>query len=216
MRIITVLIVECEFKSKRISHQQAVRGGALFQKYCISQHGHDHKRIRRSHIFLYGWRCIVLGIWIAIATTLSGGCMLPVEPVVSHPSSDALTLDALYDHCGRSTECGKKLRCEGERIRVTGYIDYGNVFDKEHYPRLPYQKFLITNAGHTQSIEVWVDSALSRDIFQKIHRQETLNPKTSVMVQGVIEGFDMPIMGACHRGIKLNLKDPNDLTFHPL
>ena len=137
-----------------------------------------------------------------------------MEPVTIHRSPDAyLTLDALHDSCGISAGCGKRLRCEGETVRVAGYMDYGNIFDWEHYPRMPYQKFLITNAAHTQSLEVWVDSASSRDIFQKIYRQKTLNPNASIIVQGVIEGFDMPVMGACRRGIKLNLKDQNDLTF---
>lgn len=137
-----------------------------------------------------------------------------MEPVTAHRPPDAyLTIDALHNYCGISAGCGKKLRCEGETVRVAGYVDYGNVFDREHYPRLPYQKFLITNAAHTQSLEVWVDSAFSRDIFQKIYQQKALNPNTLVIVRGIIEGFDMPVMGTCRRGIKLNLKDQTDLTF---
>jgi hypothetical protein len=120
-------------------------------------------------------------------------------------SGTYITIDSLFAYCGLPGICGKKLACEGQTALILGYIDYVNVFDKTAYPMLPYQKFLITNAEHSKTMEVWVASEGSEAVFKKIAGKKACNPAGPVYVKGVLAGFDMPIMGTCHRGLKLNL-----------
>jgi hypothetical protein len=101
--------------------------------------------------------------------------------------------------------------CEGKIVRVRGYVDHDNVFDREHYPQLPYEKFTIRD-GSGKSIEVWVVTENSRDIFHEINRHRSF-PGTMAYVEGEVAGVDMPIMGMCHRGIKINLTAAERLSF---
>ncbi len=128
-------------------------------------------------------------------------------------SGHYVTIDSLYDYCEIPSPCGKKNRCEGQFARVKGYIDYGNVFDKQNYPMLPYQKFMITNYEQNKTFEVWVTSENSEKVFEKIYQQKLHDPTRPVFVEGIVEGFDMPIMGDCHRGIKLNFTEKGKITF---
>jgi hypothetical protein len=128
-------------------------------------------------------------------------------------SGTYLTIDSLYDYCKVPGECLRKYESEGKDALVKGLIDYLNVFDKFNYPNLPYQKFMMTNHEHSKSMEVWITSECSALIFKKIFIQKALNPEATVYIRGVLVGFDMPIMGACHRGLKLELTGENSLSF---
>ena len=128
-------------------------------------------------------------------------------------SKGYLTIDSLFDSCNVPGRCGRKYECEGKIAFVKGLIDHVNVFDKTHYPDLPYEKFLISNLERNKSLEVWVVSENSDLIFKKIFKQKTLHPDGAVFIRGVLVGFDMPIMGACHRGLKIKITDENALNF---
>ena len=78
---------------------------------------------------------------------------------------------------------------------------------------LPYQKFLITNAERSKTIEVWVASEVSEAVFKKIAEKKASNPDGPVNVKGVLAGFDMPIMGVCHRGLMLNLTAAASISY---
>ena len=126
-----------------------------------------------------------------------------------------LTIDSLYDYCKIPVDCTRKIQCEGKTALIKGYIDYINVYDKTNFPNLPYQKFLITNDKHNKSMEVWVSPEFSAGVFEKIFKQKKLNPDCPVFVTGILVGFDMPMMSACHRGLKLELTGESALMFHP-
>jgi len=128
-------------------------------------------------------------------------------------SDTYLTIDSLFDYCKIPGECGRKYECEGKTALIKGFIDYNNIFDKTTYPNLPYQKFLMTNFKRNQTIEVWVSSAGSDAIFKKIFMQKALDPDSMVFIRGVLAGFDMPIMGTCHRGLKLELAGDKSISF---
>ena len=87
-------------------------------------------------------------------------------------SGHYITIDSLYDHCGVPIPYGEKNPCEDKIALIIGYIDYGNVFDKKNYPMLPYQKFLITNYERNKSLEVWLNTEQSEEVFEKIYQQE--------------------------------------------
>jgi hypothetical protein len=122
-----------------------------------------------------------------------------------------VSVEEILISCGTPGTCDAAMGCEGTIVRVRGYIDYDNVFDKEHYPQLPYEKFTIRD-GNGQSIEVWIVAENSRDIFREINRHKSF-PETMAYVEGEVVGVDMPIMGMCHRGIKINLTAAERLSF---
>ena len=126
-------------------------------------------------------------------------------------SAQFLSVEEILYSCGIPGPCNVAMGCEGKIVRVRGYIDYDNIFDKERYPQLPYEKFTIRDRSG-KSIEVWIVTENSRDIFREINRHKSF-PETIAHVEGEVVGVDMPIMGMCHRGIKINLTGAEKLTF---
>ena len=163
---------------------------------------------RRSS-FLFATLTLFALLCAAEVSCIMGSFISPCK------SGSYVTINSLYDYCKIPGPCGESSKCEGQIARVKGYIDYGNVFDKHNYPMLPYQKFMITNYERNKTIEVWITSGNSEKVFQKISQQKLHDPTWPVIVEGIVEGFDMPIMGACDRGIKLNFTGKGTITFEP-
>jgi len=126
-------------------------------------------------------------------------------------SEEYLSIEELHKACHAPGVCGEKMDCEGEIARVKGYIDYDNVFDREHYPQLPYEKFKIHDMKG-ESIEVWVLSDHNKEIFQRIYQNKVSGEKTA-FIKGLLAGFDMPVMGRCRRGISVSIKKASDIFF---
>jgi hypothetical protein len=126
-------------------------------------------------------------------------------------SSDYVSIQELYHFCHAPGPCGKKTECEEKIAKVKGYIDYSNVFDKKNYPQLPYEKFKIYDKNG-KSLEVWAVSDDNSKIFEKIYHNKVF-PEKMAFIKGIVVGFDMPIMGICHRGIKINLDKEGDIFF---
>lgn len=134
-----------------------------------------------------------------------------LTPPQSPPSNNAprhqsvMTLDELYAYCGPLDSCGTKCPCEGQQVRILGYVDYANVFSRQKYPKLPYEKFLIRNQSRSKTLEVWVVGNATKSVFEFLNRHQLACPEHPIVIQGTISGFDMPIMGTCRRGIKLEM-----------
>ncbi len=125
--------------------------------------------------------------------------------------SDYLSVGELHKVCQAPGVCGEKMNCEGQVVRVKGFIDYDNVFDKETYPQLPYEKFKIQDMKG-ESVEVWVLSDNNKEIFQKIYQNKLSGEKTA-FIEGLLGGFDMPVMGRCIRGVSISIKKASDIFF---
>ncbi len=121
------------------------------------------------------------------------------------------SIGELNHFCQAPGQCRKRMGCEGEKAKVKGYIDYCNVFDKKNYPQLPYEKFTIHDK-EGKTLEVWAIADDNSEIFEKIYKNKEF-PNKMVLVNGIIAGFDMPTMGVCHRGIKIEIKESNDISF---
>jgi hypothetical protein len=143
---------------------------------------------------------ILLQTWCA---EMTGHCV--------DDSAQFLSVKEILDSCGIPGPCDMARDCEGRIVRVKGHIDYDNIFDKKTYPHLPYEKFTIRDRDG-KSIEVWIGSEDSREIFSAIRRHKSL-PEKMVHLEGEIVGFDMPIMGECHRGIKIQLAGAGKIFF---
>ena len=170
---------------------------------------HDLKKVLyqlKPFIVSFGRNIVLVIVSILLVSLVAKDVLSIMDPII-YPckSGTYITVDSLYAYCGLPGRCGKKIECEGQTALIQGYIDYVNVFDKTAYPMLPYQKFLITNAEHSKTMDILVASEGSEAIFKKIAEKKASNPGGPVFVKGVLTGFDMPIMGACHRGLILNL-----------
>lgn len=126
-------------------------------------------------------------------------------------SSGYVSIEDLFHSCHVPGPCGKKMECEGKIAKVKGYIDFSNVFDKKNYPQLPYEKFKVYDR-RGKSLEVWAVGSDNSEIFEKIYLNKAF-PEKMVFIKGIVVGFDMPVMGACHRGIKINIEKEGDIFF---
>jgi len=135
---------------------------------------------------------------------------------------DYMTIKKLEDFCKIPGVCGKALNCEGKKIKVKGYLDYINIFDKQTYPNLPYQKFRIFDgsnilnthnpwASYTESLEIYPIKGNLELMFKKLHAKAGL-PLKLVYITGIIEGFDAPTNTGCRRMIRLKV-DADDVLF---
>lgn len=125
--------------------------------------------------------------------------------------AEFVSIEVLISFCGLPGPCGKVRDCEGKSVGVKGYIDFSNVFDRDRYPQLPYEKFVIRDkSGH--SMEVWAVSSDNSRIFREIERHRA-SPEKLAHIQGVIVGTDLPIMGHCHRAMRVNLEDATRMFF---
>ncbi len=130
---------------------------------------------------------------------------------VCKSSKGYFSIEELYEFCHLPAPCGTKTQCEGKIAKVKGYIDHSNVFDRKNYPLLPYEKFTIYDKKG-KSLEIWAVSNDNDKIFTKIYHEKAF-PNKTVFICGKIIGYDMPIMGDCHRGIKINLEATDGISF---
>jgi len=128
---------------------------------------------------------------------------------------DYMTIKELEDFCKMPGVCGKALNCEGKKVKMKGYLDYINIFDKQAYPNLPYQKFRIFDgpnilntdnpwASYTESLEIYPIKGNLELMFKKLHAKAGL-PLKLVYITGIIEGFDAPTNTGCRRMIQLKI-----------
>lgn len=152
---------------------------------------------------------ILMVFMVMFALSQAGSC----DPLSRSAGADTyFGVAALFARCGVPGPCERPLRCEGETVCVAGRVDYRNVFDRARFPSLPYEKFLLLDFRGPQTLDVWAVAADNRAIFKKLleHREGV---DYDVFLRGKVIGVDMPTMGACLRGIKLEIRSVEDLSF---
>ena len=155
-----------------------------------------------SHLFTVV-RIIVLMTCLFCSSNLAGG-QGEQEPYAG--------IGEFYRSNGVPGLCGQVMNVEGKMARIRGFINRDNIFDRKNYPNLPYEKFRVNDGKSGDSIEVWAVSEDNSAIFEKLFRNKCLAEK-EIFVSGVVSGFDMPIMGTCRRGVRLEVKDPDNIFF---
>lgn len=132
------------------------------------------------------------------------GIMQPGDQKMRPKTPRIAAVDTVRAFYGAPGVCGQKLSGEGEWVQVIGFIDKDNIFDRLHYPQLPYEKFLLTNRARTSTLEVWVEGEHSGRVFADIwdHMRQG---KNVVVVGGILRGIDMPVMGPCKRDVQMVL-----------
>jgi len=137
--------------------------------------------------------------------------MCTINAMGSSLSTEFLSIGEFYELQGKAVDCGKHGGGEGGFVRVFGYIDCSNVFDRRRYPHLPYEKFMMRDENG-KTLEVWVRSNDGKQIFDSIY-DHCRSGKNRIYVRGKVVGFDMPIMGKCLRGYRIDLEYACDLFF---
>lgn len=118
----------------------------------------------------------------------------------------AMSLETLFSSFGIPSTCGSVAAWEGKRVTIQGDVDPDNIFDKQHFPDLPYEKFKLIDR-HGRSIEIWVKSLDSRTIFSRVYRKKNAR----VIVSGRLAVVKMPVMGKCRLGAKVWIDDPSQI-----
>jgi hypothetical protein len=119
-----------------------------------------------------------------------------------------LSLEALQAYCGLPISCGAPIPWEGRSIAVRGRVDRVNIFDRRHYPRLPYEKFILTDDSG-RSLEIWPQAKDNRSVFAKLaHR-----PSDEVVVRGRLVSVKLPTGTECNIGVKMVINHADQIEF---
>ena len=138
--------------------------------------------------------------------------ILTISEIMGQKENTYLSVGELYNYCNLPAPCAKVMECEGKTICIRGYIDWKNIFFKEEYPQLPYEKFKLYDLESEKMIEVFVNPKAARGVYRMI-QQQMKTSENEAFVKGTISGFNMPLMGQCYRGIRIELEKADDIKF---
>jgi len=146
------------------------------------------------------WFIMGLLLGMSLVSCVGGGRI----PMADKPLSPA----ALIGYCRLPASCSEALACDGRVVTVAGHLNPRNIFNKQRYPHLPYEKFtLVGHDGH--SIEVWPQALDNQPIFNKLARC----PSGRVVVTGRLKAVKRPSMKACQMGVKVLIDDASQIAF---
>lgn len=131
------------------------------------------------------------------------------NPIIE-PIKEYITVPELVSFCNLPGKCGEVLAQENTEINIQGFIDSKNIFDKEHYPQLSYEKFIIHNSNKTHILEVFIINNNNSEIFKKIYKNQSTKP---VFISAKIKGIDLPSKNGCERWIKLIIDNEKNISF---
>ena len=144
-------------------------------------------------------------LWILVAFL-----SIPCLGMGSHQanSDTVLTIEALYRRFNVPTDCSASIDWAGKTVTLRGVLDAANIYDKAHYPNLPYEKFRLTDAGG-RSVEIWPDAGDNSAIFNKL----SARPSDEATITGILEAVKLPISGGCKLGIKVVIDHADQIEF---
>jgi hypothetical protein len=123
------------------------------------------------------------------------------------PPPEPMSLETLFQFCGLPDTCDHAVAWEGRTVSIQGMVDAVNIFDKAHYPRLPYEKFTLTDGRHT--VEVWPQAKDNEAIFEKLARR----PEKPIVVTGQLAAIKLPTSHQCTWGVKVLIHEPSHIEF---
>jgi len=118
----------------------------------------------------------------------------------------ALTVNDLYTYCETNGKhpCSEPLNHEGESVTVIGYYSLSNLGFN-----LTGNTFIFYNAPEVGSINTEITIlGDAKSVFDKISdfiRENNIGDHVKLKVRGTIVGHDLPINGACSRGLFLEI-----------
>jgi hypothetical protein len=119
-----------------------------------------------------------------------------------------LSLKALYAYCGLPLSCDAPIPWEGRSIAVRARVDPSNIFDRRHYPQLPYEKFILKDDSG-RSLEIWPRAGDNGPVFDRLARR----PSDQVVVKGRLVSVRLPTGTECNIGVKMVIDHADQIKF---
>ena len=129
---------------------------------------------------------------------------MPPEPMTTGPVS----LADLFAHHSVELPCDQAPPCQDQIVAIEGSVDAGNIFNKQNYPSLPYEKFRLSDA-QGRSIEVWTEAQDNEPIFDKLARR----PRDRIVVTGRLVAVKQPIVNQCRWGLKVLIDESSQIQY---
>ena len=122
------------------------------------------------------------------------GCAAGAAQHGSSNEKGYMTIEELHAFCRQLGRCGYQWCCEGETVKVKGYLDPMNIYEKKESPWLPHDKFRILGSPDPQhdasdSLEVYPVEGNISLLFEKL-RHAAKSPSKLLYLRGRIEGMD--------------------------
>ena len=112
-------------------------------------------------------------------------------------------------------KCGEQLTCENQLVKVWGYLDQHNIFDKSQSD-LEVDRFLIAGQldsqgyGKGKVIEVNPPQVTNNAaLFEKLNQAEE---SSKILVAGTVKGYDAPTNLSCERLISLDIQGEDNVN----
>lgn len=122
------------------------------------------------------------------------------------------SVTGLYNSC--PGECGQSLSCEGQTVKVWGYLDAHNIFEK---PESATEKarFVIAGAldaeGFALGDMIEIIPSQEQDTQGLFDQLANVDSSSQLLINGVVAGFDAPTNITCRRLISLAINGENSV-----
>lgn len=134
-------------------------------------------------------------------------------------AEEYMTIAELGSFCAKLGHCDSRLCCEGKHVKVKGFVDRINIFNRKTAPNLPYQKFRILDspeipdsANQQQDfLEIYPAPERVDAIFEKVDEAVSSTP-VLLGIHGQIKGFDAPTNMGVFRLYNLMVDGPDDIV----
>ena len=144
---------------------------------------------------------------IVFITMLFGMILLLSSCKETGPIGEYQSITQLYDRCPGN--CGEQLTCEGQPVKVWGYLDEHNIFDKSQSDH-ETERFLIAeqldNQGFASGKRIEVYLPQDRDNAVLFGKFNGVDVSSRILVAGTVKGFDAPTNLSCQRLISLEIQ----------
>jgi hypothetical protein len=149
---------------------------------------------------------------IVFVLLLCGSALLLTSCKETDSVGEFQSIQELYKSC--SGECGQQSTCEGQVVKVWGYLDQYNTFDKRQ-SNYETERFLIAEQldsqglGKGKYIEVFPPQAGNNaSLFDKL---KTAKTSSKILITGIAIGSDAPTNFTCDRLISLEIQGENSI-----
>ncbi|MBF0505648.1 MAG: hypothetical protein HQL09_02330 [Nitrospirae bacterium] len=103
---------------------------------------------------------------------------------------------------------GPAMLCEGQEAKVIGHIDAINILCKN---QRMFQEIVIKDKSGA-TLEVLIATPNTVPVFRKIFHAQKQGEET-IFVKATIVGINLPMARSCHKGIRLELRSADDVSF---
>lgn len=149
---------------------------------------------------------------IIFTIMLFGMLLLLTNCKETGPIGEYRSITQLYDSCPGN--CGEQLACEGQLVKVWGYLDEHNIFDNSQSD-FETERFLIAEQldpqGFAKGKRIEVHPPQDRNNAVLFGKFEGVDKSSKILVAGNVKGYDAPTNLSCQRLINLEIQGEEDV-----